>query len=116
MPRDINHTLSELVEYALVKNLITDEDREYATARLMKTLGLSDFERKDVLCARPLADILSDACGYAYENGIIEEDSVVYRDLFDTELMGVLVDRPSGVNARFWELYRSSPERATDYF
>ena len=116
MTRNINYTVSELVEYAISRELITEEDRAYATARLMKLLGLSDFEPQKTKGARPLADILSDALDYAYEKGLIEENSVVYRDLFDTELMGALIDRPSGVNARFRELYRKNPRLATDYF
>ncbi len=116
MTRNINYTVSELIEYALARNLITEEDRAYAVARLLKTLGLSDFEEAEVRESRPLSDILTDALDYAYENGLIEENSVVFRDLFDTELMGALMDRPSGVNARFRELYAKGPKEATDYF
>ena len=40
--------------------------------------------------------VLKDICDYAVEAGLIE-DSIVYRDLFDTKVMGRLVPPPSVV-------------------
>ncbi|MBR2403296.1 MAG: UDP-glucose--hexose-1-phosphate uridylyltransferase, partial [Lachnospiraceae bacterium] len=39
-----------------------------------------------------------------------------YRDLFDTKIMSMLVGRPSEVIGEFWNLYKESPEAATDFF
>ena len=47
--------------------------------------------------------------------GIIE-DSIVYRDLFDTRLMNCLMPRPAQVQREFWDAYKEDPEEATDYF
>ncbi len=116
MSPDINYIISELAEYALDKRLIEKEDRTYVISRLMKTFALSDFEEKKVEIKRPLSEILSDALDFAYTHGLTEENSVIYRDLFDTEIMGNLMDRPSGVITRFYELYKNSPKSATDYF
>ncbi len=112
----INNALSELIEYGIKTELITERDRAYSAGIIMEMLGLSDFSPEEVLNIRPLNEILSDICAYAYENGIIEADSVVYKDLFDTKIMGALVARPSEVISRFEELYKKSPEAATDYF
>ena len=49
------------------------------------------------------------------KRGIIE-DSIVYRDLFDTKLMNALMPRPSQVQAEFAKRYEVSPEAATDYY
>ena len=113
----IDNVLSELIAYALRCGLITEQDRAYSTGVLMEMLGMSDFA-PDCECgaARELHEILADLCAYAYEKGIIESDGVVYRDLFDTKLMGALMARPSEVIARFESLYKDSPEAATDYF
>jgi UDPglucose--hexose-1-phosphate uridylyltransferase len=108
--------LSELVEYALDKKLIAKEDIAFSIGRLLELFRLSDFEKKEIKESRPLSLILSDACDYAYEKGIIEENGVVYRDLFDTDVMGVFVDRPSCVIEKFYSLYNKSPKEATDYF
>ena len=51
----------------------------------------------------------------AVARGIIE-DSIVYRDLFDTKLMNCLMPRPAQVQAEFAKRYEESPKEATDYY
>ena len=63
-----------------------------------------------------LETVLGEMMDYAYEKGIMTENSIVYRDLFDTKVMGLLVPRPSEVIRKFQELYAKSPKEATDYF
>ena len=111
-----SYLIGELVGYAVGVGLIEEEDTAYAVGRLITALRLGDYTPTEVTDSRPLNEILSDLCDYAYECGIIEENGVVYRDLFDTELMGIFVDRPSNVNKKFYSLYENSPEAATDYF
>ena len=50
------------------------------------------------------------------KRGLLEHNSVVYRDLFDTKLMDCLMPRPGEVVKKFEELYAKSPQEATDYF
>ena len=47
---------------------------------------------------------------------MISENSVVYRDLFDTEIMGRITPRPAQVRAAFADKYAKSPEEATDWY
>ena len=114
---NVSNLIRELVEYALKKGLIGEDDRAFATAGLLDTLKLSEYspDGGEIFC-RPLSEILSDVCDYAAKNGLIESDSVVYRDLFDTRIMGILVPRPSEVVGQFRSLYEGSPAAATDYF
>ncbi len=112
----IDNLIAELVAYSVERGLIEPTDEAYAVGRLMEILGLSDYSPEGPACGRALADVLSDMCDYAYSKGLMDGDSVVYRDLFDTKLMGAVVDRPSGVIGKFRSLYASSPEAATDYF
>ena len=113
---NINVLLSALVDYAEERGLIANEDRAYSINLLMDMLGLTEYSYEKPGRSYALCDILSDITAYAYEKGIIESDSVVYRDLFDTKIMGALCPRPSEVIRRFNELYKSSPKAATDYF
>ena len=62
-----------------------------------------------------LEDVLKDLLDEAVKRGIIE-DSVTYRDLFDTKLMNCLVPRPAQIQERFWKEYENSPEAATAYY
>ena len=60
-------------------------------------------------------DILKSILDWAVEHSLCE-DSVVYRDLFDTKLMGLLTPKPSQVIKAFYENYDKSPKDATDYY
>ena len=61
-----------------------------------------------------LEDVLKDLLDEAVKRGIIE-DSITYRDLFDTKLMNCLVPRPAQIQEAFWKEYEKSPEDATAY-
>ena len=64
-----------------------------------------------------LEEILKGMLDYAAENGLMEEDSITYRDLFDTKIMSKLVPRPSEVIRTFKELYETKGAKAaTDYY
>ncbi len=113
---NIQATVNELIRYAIDTHLAEEEDAAYIRGTLMDILLLSEGESTLPDSHRPLHVILGELCDYAYENRIIEENGVVYRDLFDTKLMGALTDRPSNVIRKFRELYKISPKDATDYF
>ena len=112
----IDNAIRELVDYAVEKKLIEECDRAYSVGRIMEVLGVTDYAPTGASESRQLSDILSDMCDFAYEKGLIESNSVVYRDLFDTKIMGALTPRPSEVISRFEALYKNTPEEATDYF
>ena len=111
----ITENITRLVNYATARGLIEEADRAYSTNRLLEYLGIADYEASAVENA-PLEEILREICDYAAEKGLIPENTVTYRDLFDTAVMGLLTPRPSEVIRRFTELYAESPEKATDYF
>jgi UDPglucose--hexose-1-phosphate uridylyltransferase len=113
---NINELIQELIEYAKGCGLIALEDEEYAVNRLLYLFKLSDYKKENVSKERELSEILSDMCDFAHGCGLISENTVVFRDLFDTEIMGTLVDKPSVVNEKFYSLYKNSPKAATDYF
>lgn len=116
----INQAIAALIEYGIHCNLISAEDRIYTTNLLLDLLHLDDYEAPDMEAAQlqemPLEDILGNICEYAYEQGIIEENGVVYRDLFDTRIMNCLVPKPKEVIRTFREKYAISPKEATDYY
>ncbi|MBQ0009736.1 MAG: UDP-glucose--hexose-1-phosphate uridylyltransferase [Ruminococcus sp.] len=111
----ISESIKQLVNYGISNDLIKEEDRAYTTNLLMDALGVTEYEDKEVPEA-PLEEILSSLCDYAVENGKLEPDSIVRRDLFDTRLMGLLTPRPSEVIERFRSLYQKSPKEATDFY
>ena len=115
----IQRNISKLVQYGLQTGLIAKEDKIYTTNRLLELFGLDEPEESDAdvsMSVDELEDVLSAMMDHAYEHGIMTENSIVYRDLFDTRIMSVLVPRPSEVISVFEEKYRRDPKEATDYF
>ena len=112
----IFNSIKKLVTYGLETGLITEEDRIFTTNELLELLNLDEYEEPeetytDVELESTLAEILDYAC----ENGLLE-DSIVYRDLFDTRIMGLLTPRPHEVIRTFQNLYAKSPKEATDAY
>lgn len=125
----IQERILELVKYGLTTGLVDPADEVYTVNRLLEVLGVDDIEDEtfEKVEAQPawtqeeaeekLEGILEDMMTYAYDNGIMKENSIVYKDLFDTKLMGCLVNAPSVIRARFKDLYdNESSLAATDYF
>ena len=116
---DIQVLIRKLVSYGVQTGLVPEEDVIYTTNRLLELFELDELEDRDNVTMREdeLEEVLKGMLDYAYEKGILKENSVVYRDLFDTKIMGLLMPRPSEVIRHFHELYEQvSPEAATDYY
>lgn len=111
----IDASIQKLINYAIKKGLIEKEDEAYSVNRILSILNKDEFERCKVSSDAELEEILGEILEYAVENGLCR-DSTVYKDLFDTEIMGALTPRPSEVIRRFKEKYEISPKEATDYF
>ena len=116
----IQGDIRKLVQYGLLTGLIKEEDRIYTTNRLLELFRLDELEESDTdvtMDVDELESVLAQMMDYAYEQGIMTENSIVYQDLFDTKIMGMLVPRPSEVIAMFRGLYNHNSARAaTDYF
>ncbi len=116
----IQGDIRKLVAYGVQSGLVPAEDVIYTTNRLLELFELEELEDSDTdvtMKEEELEEVLNRMVDYAYEKGIITENSIVYRDLFDTKIMSMLMPRPSEVIRRFWELYDTvSPQAATDYY
>lgn len=113
----VDNYIKNLVDYGVNCGLVEEEDKMYATNSILEALKMDSYEPdENAPECTDIEAILKNLLDYAAENGILENNSVVYRDLFDTKLMSCLVPRPSEVNKKFWNLYEESPKAATDYF
>ncbi len=112
----VSSAIKSLVNYAQREGLIDALDKKWAINRILEIFNLDSYETDaEVFENAELEDILKVLLDYACETGICE-DSVVFRDLFDTKIMGVLTPRPSEVINKFVSLYSESPEKATEYY
>lgn len=112
----IDSAVKKLVAYGLETGLVPPEEEIYTTNLILEILKLDEYTDD----GKPYRNVdlestLRKLLDYAVEQGLIE-DSVVYRDLFDTKLMNCLTPRPKTVIDTFYEKYRISPQEATDYY
>ena len=117
MERD--QAIAKLIAYALDRELIRPEEQFWAVNALLEVLELDS-------CAMPqelpkvedgeLPVILDALMDDAHARGVLKENSIVYRDLFDTKIMGALTPRPGQVIDKFQALRAEDPQKATDWY
>ncbi len=114
----INEQIDKLISYGRMTGLIEDSDRIYVRNRILALLKLDSYEETRSLCKSidELGQILDAITDFAVEKGLIDNDSIVYRDMFDTAVMDILTPYPATVINTFNSLYTSSSKNATDYF
>jgi len=118
----IYHAVKKLVTYGLESGLITKEDVIYTTNAILELFILDEYEEPaedDTLTGTSdieLEPVLNELLDYAQAQGIIKESGIVYRDLFDSKIMGLLTPRPHEVIQTFQQKYTISPMEATDYY
>ena len=92
----IQERILELTEYGLVTGLVEPEDRRFTINRLLELFHLNELD-DEVAAAyakrtpmtqesaeAALEGILNEMLDYAAEDGLMPEDTITYRDLFDT--------------------------------
>ena len=110
----MNKAFYSFLEHSVKTGLISEEDIIYFTNMLTARLGLDsppDEEEADLSFTEALRGLSE----YASSVGIIE-DTAGERDIFETELAGLVTARPSEINAEFYKLHAESPDKATDWF
>ena len=111
----LSENIKRLVQYGIDAGLTPECERLYTTNLLLELFHEDDYEEVEVNGEKELEEILEERLDEACSRGIIE-NSVVYRDLFDTKMMNCLMPRPAQVQETFWKKYEESPEAATDYY
>ena len=113
----VNEAVSKLASYALRAGLIEESEYIWAVNTILNVLKIDGYTDPGQNWGEiELAPVLEELLDDAHARGVLAENSVVYRDLFDTELMGRLTPRPAQVIARFQALYAQDPKAATDWY
>ena len=93
----IQERILELTEYGLVTGLVEKADEVYTINRLLELFEVDDIEDSvfeahaakermtQETAEAALEGILEDMMAYAYEQGIMKENSIVYKDLYENE-------------------------------
>ena len=105
-----------LVQYGMETGLVPECEKNYTINLLLDVFHEDEYvEPEESFSDVDLEETLNELLDEAVKRGLIE-DSVVYRDLFDTRLMNCLMPRPAQVQNEFWSRYEKDPQEATDYF
>ena len=112
----LNESITKLVSYGISKGLTPECEKIYTTNLLLDVMHEDEYEEVEIHNLEiDLEEVLEDLLNEAVKRGLIE-DSIVYRDLFDTRLMNCLCPRPAEVKRTFASNYEKSPKQATQYF
>ena len=116
--KNINNLIHELVQYGISAHLVAQDDIVYTTNRLLEFFKINEYvEPETTEEPRQLNLILEDMLDYAAETGLLENDTITYRDLFDTAIMGQITPPPSVVREKFFEKQENGGSKAaTDYY
>ena len=115
----IDIAVAKLADYAVRNGLIESCDYTWAINTILDVLKLDSYTEPEFtwdMNSLELAPILEELLDDAYARGVLTENSVVYRDLFDSELMGRLTPRPSWVIEKFEYIRHDDPKAATDWY
>ena len=113
----VDHAIEKLISYALDKELIQPCEEIWARNTLLEVLELDSYTPSGQEVGEvDLPAVLDELMDDAYARGVMKENSIVYRDLFDTKIMGALTPRPAQVIEKFQALRAEDPQKATNWY
>lgn len=113
----VDTAIHHLVTYALRTGLIAPCEETWAVNALLEALGLTTYVKPpEGVGEIDLPAVLGELMDDAHARGVLPQDSIAYRDLFDAMLLGRLTPRPAQVVGQFQALYQQDPKAATDWY
>ena len=114
---DISYLIAELVQYGETNGLICKDDTVYTINKLLELFRETTYTAPvQPIPPRNLHLILQDMLNIAISHKVLCTDTITYRDLFDTAIMGQITPPPSTVRQNFHTLYKQSPQEATTFY
>lgn len=111
-----NQLVTQLVNYGIRKNMISKRDEVYVRNRLMSVLEISDYAYEEPDKEISYDELMDSILAYAYEQGIIKNNTITQRDILDSKVMDCLMEPPSMVESKFYNFYMEKPTIATNWF
>ena len=104
---NIYKEFERLINFGLKHELFEKEDITFMRNSLIELFNLDEYIAEEVEDENleNVTPIMENLLDYAYEIGILESNTPVYRDLLDSKIMGILMPRPSQVINNFNVLY-----------
>lgn len=119
MSINIELEIERLLQYGRKKQLLSEWDIDLTRNKLLEALELTECKPvvvDDEDLDSPVA-ILDNMLEWSANNGRLTENTVTYRDLLDTKLMGCLVQSQGEIIRKFQEVVaKQGPKTATESF
>ncbi|WP_101842977.1 UDP-glucose--hexose-1-phosphate uridylyltransferase [Halobacillus sp. Marseille-P3879] len=116
---NIYREVDRLLHYGLKQKLISVWDLDYVRNSLLELFELEDYKPSDFngeSLDSPVP-ILENMLIYLADRDILPEDSITYRDMYDTKIMDRLIPKPKEIVREFYQKYQTvNPKEATNYF
>ncbi|WLD92790.1 UDP-glucose--hexose-1-phosphate uridylyltransferase [Alkalihalobacillus sp. AL-G] len=120
MDESIYKHIELLLQYGLKNELIEPIDYQYKKNAILEVLEIDQWEEPEIECKElpdHPAELLEPILDWAASREMLFNDSVTFRDLFDTKIMACFVPRPSVVIRDFYQTYENDgPQKATKIF
>ena len=101
----VYEAIRNLVQYGVNTGLLQSRIAFTRRTRFSRSWDWMNMKNHRAHAGRfPLEETLDALLDYAHETGVLKEDGVVYRDLFDTKLMNCLMPRPKRGDWTFLEI------------
>ena len=123
---DIYIEIETLISYAILHGLVKEDDRILVTNAVLESIGCDSYteftEEETAKIAKKATEIvypteeLDRLVEWAAQNGTLSTDTLTFRDLLNSKIMGQVLPRTSVIRNDFWHKYQSSKEQATQYF
>ena len=118
--------IETLISYAILHGLVKEEDRILVTNAVLESIGCDSYteftKEEQAQIAKRAAEIvyptelLDSLVEWAAENGTLSTDTLTFRDLLNSKIMGQVLPRTSVIRNDFWHKYQSNKEQATQFF
>ena len=123
---DVFIEIEKLIRYAVNKKIINKEDKILITNLILEAIGIEDYREfkeeeieqieKELIKVEYPTEILDNITEWAAINGKLKDNTVTYRDLLNSKIMGQLIPRTSEITRIFNQKYLEDKIKATDYF
>ena len=123
---DVFIEIEKLIRYAVNKKIINKEDKILITNLILEAIGIEDYREfkeeeieqieKELIKVEYPTEILDNITEWSAINGKLKDNTVTYRDLLNSKIMGQLIPRTSEITRIFNRKYLEDKIKATDYF
>ena len=121
-PNNPSLLIEHLLAFAIKNGIINSLDTIYVRNRLMEVLRLDELQPDlpdpdNLRVPETATPILEGMLDHAWQKGLMPDNTLTSRDLFDTAIMGVLMPKPSEITEEFSFLKNSyGIYAATEFF